>query len=246
MNNACCLFELAANRDSPFIAAIEAVATMSIPVETIADVPGFTLLRGWLADASAAALFVELRREFSMEQNQLMFLSEDDFPLRVQELAIALGASLSILNEQNEPLSLGFTILSRSPLFDQGIVNLYEFGQGIREHADLAIFEDGIVGVSLGASCEFTLRRRDERGEVVSERVVTLNSGDVYLLRGDARTNWTHEICGSSVKGERISVTLRKLVAPTDDAPPHPPRNDVSNAPVVGAGAGAPGAPSTD
>jgi hypothetical protein len=231
--NACCLFELAANRDSPFFAAIEAVATMSIPVETVADVPGFTLLRGWLADASAAALFVELRREFTTEQNQLMFLSEDDFPLRIRELAIALGASLSILNEQDESTSLGFTILARSPLFDQGIVNLYVCGQGIKEHADLAIFDDGIVGVSLGAGCEFSLRRRDERGEVVSERVVTLNSGDVYLMRGDARNTWTHEICGSSVKGERISVTLRKLVV-----------NDVS--PVVGVGAGAPGAPSTD
>ncbi|EFJ49884.1 hypothetical protein VOLCADRAFT_89333 [Volvox carteri f. nagariensis] len=41
-------------------------------------------------------------------------------------------------------------LASRSPSFDQTIVNLYRPGEGITSHVDLARFQDGIVSVSVG------------------------------------------------------------------------------------------------
>ncbi|KXZ48036.1 hypothetical protein GPECTOR_31g400 [Gonium pectorale] len=41
-------------------------------------------------------------------------------------------------------------LAARSPAFDQAILNLYRPGEGITPHVDLARFQDGIVGASLG------------------------------------------------------------------------------------------------
>ncbi|GIL48411.1 hypothetical protein Vafri_4560 [Volvox africanus] len=41
-------------------------------------------------------------------------------------------------------------LAAREPSFDQAIVNLYRPGEGIAPHVDLARFQDGIVGVSIG------------------------------------------------------------------------------------------------
>ncbi|GLI69371.1 hypothetical protein VaNZ11_013964 [Volvox africanus] len=41
-------------------------------------------------------------------------------------------------------------LAAREPSFDQAIVNLYRPGEGITPHVDLARFQDGIVGVSIG------------------------------------------------------------------------------------------------
>merc|ERR1712192_84367 len=108
-------------------------------------------------------------------------------------------------------------VASRQPLFDQLIVNSYGTGQGIHRHVDLLKFDDGILGICLGADATLTLRRlrdgvevvpgcecaiadSDLTGDVVD---VDVHAGDVYSLCGEARFRWTHEIAAASLRGGR-------------------------------------------
>ncbi|KAJ2225509.1 hypothetical protein IWW45_007841 [Coemansia sp. RSA 485] len=115
----------------------------------------------------------------------------------------------------------------QSRVYDQGIINLYDPGEGIGDHIDLLRFEDGICGFSFGGSASMRMilatdveraaryakEVNDEQGECVWARV---RAGDLYAFAGDARYRWTHgfpkQIDGKdNVSGRRISVTLRKL-----------------------------------
>ncbi|KAG2437658.1 hypothetical protein HYH02_011039 [Chlamydomonas schloesseri] len=51
------------------------------------------------------------------------------------------------------------SLAAREPAFDQAIVNLYRPGEGITDHVDLARFQDGIVGVSMGGPVVMDFRR---------------------------------------------------------------------------------------
>lgn len=91
---------------------------------------------------------------------------------------------------------------------------------------DLLRFQDGVCGVSLGAPATMVFRqlRADVRllqGKECSFQdsdfsgrtfEVTLRPGDLYVLTGDSRYRWTHEIAGESVQGERFNITFRRLV----------------------------------
>jgi hypothetical protein len=129
----------------------------------------------------------------------------------------------------------------RTPLFDQVIVNRYKPGEGIIEHVDLAKFDDGIVGISLKSACVMHFRRVPPSSDSCIEGVngnsengtdastashtsvtkVLLRPGDVYVLSGPARYEWTHSIpseVSSCIRGEmvqreeRVSITLRRMV----------------------------------
>ncbi|GAA6004104.1 ATP-binding cassette family ATPase ARB1 [Rhodotorula paludigena] len=114
----------------------------------------------------------------------------------------------------------------------QAILNCYHPGEGISPHVDLpARYADGIVGVSLFSSTVMDFRRAvarpaDEGGEGADEAYsVRLRPGDVYVLSGPARWDWTHgieyrheDIVADEkgqpmrvVRGTRMSVTLRRM-----------------------------------
>ncbi|CAO3697625.1 unnamed protein product [Rhizopus stolonifer] len=120
-------------------------------------------------------------------------------------------------------------IISREPIFDQAILNLYQKGEGIVSHVDLLRFEDGILIVSLLSSCVMTMRAaKDTSTSYSKDRThddnlyhdILLRPGDILALSEDARYKWEHgirerlvdEIDGEYIeRGTRISVTLRKL-----------------------------------
>ncbi|KAI9320219.1 hypothetical protein BX666DRAFT_1388582 [Dichotomocladium elegans] len=117
----------------------------------------------------------------------------------------------------HHPDLLPHAILSRRPLFDQAIINLYQRGQGIKSHVDLMRFDDGIVIISLLSSCVMTLKPVNAPAPVIP---ILLRPGDILALSGPARYDWEHgieeriadEIHGEWIeRGTRISVTLRKL-----------------------------------
>eukprot|EP00250_Pteridium_aquilinum_P009156 c18479_g1_i1 orf=553-1368(-) len=155
----------------------------------------------------------------------------------------------SQISTSDLPFSLD--LLWRVPLFDQMIVNRYLPGEGICAHVDLLQFEDGIAILSLESTCVMhfthclprasmsehecqhkqqaghTYATEEEHGFERKDKVpVLLEPGDLVLLSGEARYNWTHEINRSDHcqvwKGKRISqmrrtsVTLRKLVMPKE------------------------------
>jgi len=84
-----------------------------------------------------------------------------------------------------------------------------KFGfSGIKEHVDLAKFDDGIASVSLGAACEMTFTHAAHAAVRLP-----LKPGDLLLLYGAARYEWMHGIPGESVRdGVRVSITLRRLL----------------------------------
>ncbi|KAI8828102.1 hypothetical protein BJ741DRAFT_439249 [Chytriomyces cf. hyalinus JEL632] len=134
-------------------------------------------------------------------------------------------------------LSIGATLLpphlsQRTPPFDSMIANLYQPGEGICSHVDLARFEDGIVVFSFisalvmdftyvgeggGATAGYT--RANEPSPLESVPML-LESGSGICLTGDARFKWAHGIAerqqdlfeGTRIqRKQRISITLRKL-----------------------------------
>ncbi|KAJ2463603.1 hypothetical protein GGI03_003736 [Coemansia sp. RSA 2337] len=120
------------------------------------------------------------------------------------------GMHFGALTDPNTPLGrlsqicttlsglLPASVLSRSVLFDQAIINLYDRGEGIGDHVDLLRFEDGVVGFSFGGSAIMRMRRVDDmqsaatyakelESEDPEEVTVRLDAGDVYAMSGEAR-----------------------------------------------------------
>ena len=93
----------------------------------------------------------------------------------------------------------------------QALVTEYEAGAAIGWHRDRGVFGQ-VIGVSLAADCVFRFRRkagaRWERASLTAER------RSVYLLSGQARTEWEHSI--PPVNALRYSVTFRTLRSHTD------------------------------
>ena len=99
--------------------------------------------------------------------------------------------------------------------YDHVLINEYKPGDGCLAHTDeLEFWEDWVIGVSFGSGCEMIL----SKGNV--SKSIYLTIGSVYLLCGDARYKWTHEISfkfddevnGNKInRNERISLTFRTI-----------------------------------
>jgi len=93
--------------------------------------------------------------------------------------------------------------------YDQLIISEFLPGTGIKPHVDRFYWAESIVGISFLSSCvlKFQAICRDE------ERIVTLNPGSFYQLRGASRFQFTHSIPLESVTERRISLTFRNLAS---------------------------------
>lgn len=87
------------------------------------------------------------------------------------------------------------------------LVTRYRPGAGIGWHRDAPPFGAAVVGLSLGAPCEFRLRLEIARGYDVYR--CTLAPCSLYLLAGAARFRWQHAI--PPVASSRYSITFRTL-----------------------------------
>jgi alkylated DNA repair dioxygenase AlkB len=92
---------------------------------------------------------------------------------------------------------------------EQSTVIEYAPGAGIGWHRDKAEFAD-VLAFSFLAPCNLRFRRK--RGDGKWDRAaVTAEPRSLYMLRGDARTDWYHSI--PPLKALRYSVTFRNLRA---------------------------------
>jgi alkylated DNA repair dioxygenase AlkB len=93
--------------------------------------------------------------------------------------------------------------------FSELLLTEYPVGSVINWHRDAPPF-DIIVGISLNADCTFRLRPHDKarrsRSSIIS---FPLHQRSLYLMTGEARTDWQHSI--APVKKTRFSITLRTL-----------------------------------
>jgi alkylated DNA repair dioxygenase AlkB len=96
--------------------------------------------------------------------------------------------------------------------FGELLVTEYPVGSVINWHRDAFPF-DVIAGISLLSDCKFRLRPQEKtkqaRGSIISFPVMRRS---LYVISGEARTDWQHSI--SPVKEVRYSITLRTLKQP--------------------------------
>jgi alkylated DNA repair dioxygenase AlkB len=92
-------------------------------------------------------------------------------------------------------------------------VNQYRAGAGIGWHKDKPEF-GVIVGVSLLAPATMRFRKADGKGWVRTSHIVQPRS--IYILSGEARTDWEHSI--PPLDALRYSITFRTLTGPQNIA----------------------------
>lgn len=201
-------------------------------------IPGLYIIRHAVSQDLQDQLVAVLSRDVwpGATDQVMVFTSEHNpkLPAYLQPLVGALPAALEPLPDHLKALVLH----SDRPL--QAIMNCYQPGQGISPHVDLPErYEDGIVGLSLLSSTVMEFRRNDptSTGHLLdrsleasgtpdpSAYAVRLRPGDLYVLTGDARWEWTHGIPyryedvvqdeqgqpTRTVRNLRMSVTLRRM-----------------------------------
>lgn len=89
----------------------------------------------------------------------------------------------------------------------EALVTRYPPGAGIGWHRDAPPFGPVVVGISLGAACEFRLRLDSATGYDVYKTELAPRS--LYVLAGTARFRWQHMI--PPVPTLRYSITFRTL-----------------------------------
>lgn len=97
---------------------------------------------------------------------------------------------------------------SSSSDWEEVLVSRYPPGASIGWHRDAPMFGPVVIGVSLGVSARFRLRRRV--AEDFEVHALELAPGSAYVLGGEARKKWQHTL--SPVKGLRYSITFRTVV----------------------------------
>ncbi|EPS71390.1 hypothetical protein M569_03370, partial [Genlisea aurea] len=194
--------------------------------ETIDGIDGLSICRKFLSREDQSSLLSALENDGFLSQisrNQAMRFG--NFPWWAIELSDLIS------DEAKEPPCSLFPseLLSREPLFNQLIVNIYQPGEGIAAHVDLMRFEDGIAVVSLESSCvmHFTpaaaaAAAADDDDDHRKQIPVLLTPGSLVMMWGEARYEWKHGIDrgrpgsqvwnGREIRQERrTSITLRRL-----------------------------------
>lgn len=90
--------------------------------------------------------------------------------------------------------------------FEQALLVRYDPGAGIGWHRDRPQYGE-VIGLSFSAPAVLRLRRRTAGG--FERRKVALPRRSLYLLSGEARSEWEHSI--APMKATRRSITFRTL-----------------------------------
>jgi alkylated DNA repair dioxygenase AlkB len=88
----------------------------------------------------------------------------------------------------------------------QVLCTQYDEGVGIGWHRDKPHF-DKVLGLSLGSSCKFRFRRR--HGDKWQRYTLEALPRSLYLMDGEARSQWEHSI--PPVEAPRYSITFRTM-----------------------------------
>lgn len=192
-----------------------------VTVEHVSHVPGLSIVRGLFSNTTQQQLVANV-------DSLVLGTTEGSVPNQAMAFGdIPRWCKLVVDSCCRVKGFLPASVLARKPLFDQLIANVYYPSQGITRHVDLLKFDDGVLGVSLCGSAILSFRHLKDGVILTSGNECKLkdsdlcddvfnlhvHAGDVYLLSGDARFRWTHEIDASSLRGaRRLSLTLRRLL----------------------------------
>ncbi len=99
--------------------------------------------------------------------------------------------------------------------FNSVLANLYRDGHDkVDWHADdekVLGVNPVIASVSLGAARKFRIRRKDRSAQPTD---ISLNSGDVLIMRGSTQRYWEHQVPRTKkVTEPRVNLTFRKVIS---------------------------------
>jgi alkylated DNA repair dioxygenase AlkB len=182
-------------------------------VETIAELPGFSLRRGIIKRP------LELIRNLkecsgwksvskSADSRQVLHFGYDYNYIPGSGPAVRKSEhEIPTFLESLRQLALEIT----GSDFDQCIVNRYIPGEGIAKHIDALSFGPVIACFSVGSSTSMIFRHKEDSVEV------TVPENSLYIMSEDARYKWTHEMparkTDNNIKRDtRYSITFRKVL----------------------------------
>lgn len=90
---------------------------------------------------------------------------------------------------------------------EQFLVARYPPGATIGWHRDAPMFGTPVIGISLGSPCTMKFRRKVADGFEQAKQVLEPRS--LYLIGGEARTQWQHSI--PPIRELRYSISMRTL-----------------------------------
>lgn len=135
--------------------------------------------------------------------NRNIYNKTDDIPLFMNNLITILNSFCDNNDIHRET-------------FNQCIINNYKSGQGISKHIDSLSYGSVIASYSLNSGCYINFENKYEN----KKESIYVKPNSLYILSGDARYKWTHEILGrkndviNNIKiprDRRISVTFRSV-----------------------------------
>ena len=94
--------------------------------------------------------------------------------------------------------------------FNQCIVNDYQVGQGINKHIDIKAYGAVIGCYTFGSGATMIFRKDGEKYELY------VNPDSLYVMSGDVRNEWTHEMAGRKTdKVDGVKINRRRRVSIT-------------------------------
>jgi len=121
---------------------------------------------------------------------------------------------LSIYKDILTKICLDNKIIEDDYVFNQCIVNNYLPSQGIGRHTDIKSYGDVIGCFTFGSGAIMTFKHGKEQKDIF------VKPNSLYIMSGDARYKWTHEMNGRKYdmvdgikieRDRRISVTFRNV-----------------------------------
>jgi alkylated DNA repair dioxygenase AlkB len=175
----------------------------------------------WLSPTEADALLVAVRDELAWEQREIVLFGRRMLQPRLIAWAGELGYRYSGQTLPSRPFTPAVARLLTSVIergrvpFNHVLANRYRDGRdsmGLHADDEPELGEDPVVAtLSLGAARRFVLKPRKARhGEVLR---IDLTHGSLLIMGGTCQRHYVHGIPRqSSVTGERVSLTFRRLL----------------------------------
>eukprot|EP00759_Apiculatamorpha_spiralis_P045296 PhF_6_TR42137/c0_g1_i1/m.63647/K10770/ALKBH8; alkylated DNA repair protein alkB homolog 8 len=185
----------------------------------LVEVPGLYVQRGFISRAEQERLLVKLNRERWLPYSgksvleygfNKPFYGTDITDVKVPTFLQTIGERL-----YNEG------VLHHIPRYI--LINRYEIGQGIHPHSDDPMYIEGVVSLSLEADAVLRFREEKDTSNPSKTRkcgAVLLERGSVFVMYGQARYKWEHEMTpdtadlweGNVVRRQRrTAITFRGL-----------------------------------
>jgi len=193
-----------------------------ITVKQISKVPGLYYISNLITNSD------ELTKE--LDKNNWLPITNSANSRKVQHFGYLYDYSSRKINIPTTPFSNFLTELANelrdickqlkliddNYIFNQCIVNNYKRGQGISRHTDVKAYGKviGCYTIGSGAKMKFV----HPKTGIEYEKYVESNS--LYIMSGDARHIWTHEMSASTAdivnnikisRDRRISITFRNV-----------------------------------